>query len=1148
MIIVKGRLTNESVESRMGLSVLRVLFILSALSLATSRWCHAQYQVNGAASQTSCNCFQLTPDQQYLGGSVWNVNQINLNTPFTYTFDVYLGCVDDWTADGIAFVLQPVSVNAGSAGGNLGYGGISPSLVVEIDVFENSGGTVNDPAVIDHIAIMQNGDTDHNGPNNLAGPVQASSTSANIEDCGWHTVQIIWQPGANTLAVFFDGVFRTSYTGNIIASIFGGNPNVYWGWTAATGSLSQDQRFCNAIIPQFSWTGNICEDVATTLNNTTVTATGNIASYQWNFGDGGVSNQANPSHTWANPGTYNVTLAVTTEGCTEDTIIPVTVYATPNVALGADVSVCNGNNIQLNNPNTLGTGTYLWSPAAGLSNANIASPVATPAATTTYTLSFTNNNGCTDTDDIVVTLTFPPNVSAGNDAAICEGSSTPLQATGGVSYAWSPAAGLSATNVANPTASPTVTTLYTVVVTDAANCSATDAVNITVNAAPSISAGADQTICEGFSTSLAGVGTGTVVWSPATGLTDPNILNPVASPIATTTYTATLTDANGCSATDDMLLTVTPTPVASFTANIACSGNPTQFTSTSTGTIALYNWDFGDGTAGVGANPQQTYANVGFYDVILTVTSPGGCGDTYQAQVEVTSGPTAAFAFQGGAQSCEGQVVSFVNNSTGPIANHMWDFGENAPAPSTTSVMQSPTFTYLNAGTYTVNLVVGTADGCINTTQQQLTVNPTPVAAFNAPSGCQGLPLQLMDLSTISSGNITQWEWDFGDSSPIGGTQSPNHTYTQSGAFATELVVTSDMGCRDTTTGNVQVNVTPTVAITAAEACEGDVTAITNSTLPNDGSITQWSWDYGDAATSAAQVQDHTYAGYGTYNITLSATTASGCTANGSTQATVHPYPVPAFVLSDTAGCQPYEVTITNQTSIPVGTISSVSWDFGDGTTGDISDVFAHNYMDDGLFTITLTAVAQGGGCTSTVTMTDAVHVYVTPVADFSFTPTDATMMDPRIRFFDESTDAVEYSWQFGDGNIDDVPSPMHEYQTDGTYPVTLIVTNGPCNSTATGEVIIKPEAAFYVPNAFTPDGNKDNERFQVKGMGLSEIQIQIFDRWGELLFFTNDNEHGWDGYYEGKPVQAGVYNYRINVIDVLGRAHEKIGRVQVLH
>jgi len=124
----------------------------------------------------------------------------------------------------------------------------------------------------------------------------------------------------------------------------------------------------------------------------------------------------------------------------------------------------------------------------------------------------------------------------------------------------------------------------------------------------------------------------------------------------------------------------------------------------------------------------------------------------------------------------------------------------------------------------------------------------------------------------------------------------------------------------------------------------------------------------------------------------------------------------------------------------------------------------------------------------------------------------------------------------------------MHEYQIDGTYPVTLIVTNGPCNSTANGEVIIKPEASFYVPNAFTPDGNRDNERFQVKGIGLSTIQIQIFDRWGELLFFTTDNEQGWDGYYAGKPVQAGVYNYRINVIDVLGRAHEKIGRVQVLY
>jgi len=215
----------------------------------------AQYQINGDASQLSCGCYELTPDQQNLGGSVWNVTQINLNDPFDFSFDIFLGCANGQSGgDGLAFVLQPLNVNAGGTGGGLGYQGIDPSVAIEYDTYNNP---VLADMPEDHIAIMSNGVTDHAIPaNTLAAPEQMSATAPDIEDCSWHTTRIVWDPILQVLTVYFDGVFRTDYNGDIINNIFGGDPMVYWGFTASTGNRTNLQQFCIALQPEFTIANN----------------------------------------------------------------------------------------------------------------------------------------------------------------------------------------------------------------------------------------------------------------------------------------------------------------------------------------------------------------------------------------------------------------------------------------------------------------------------------------------------------------------------------------------------------------------------------------------------------------------------------------------------------------------------------------------------------------------------------------------------------------------------------------------------------------------------------------------------------------------------------------------------------------------------
>ena len=217
---------------------IRVLWTI-ALLLNCSIF-YTQFQINGNASQIDCKCYQLTPNQAGQVGSVWNIYQIDLNQPFDFNFDVFLGCNNSsiWTgADGIVFGLQPLNTNIGTAGGGMGMGGISPSLGVYIDTYQN---TAHNDMLNDHISINSNGDFNHSTANNLSGPFDLGE----IEDCAYHTLRVVWDPATTVYLVYFDGNLALTYVGDIINTIFGGNPTVYWGFTSSTGQAFNEQRFC----------------------------------------------------------------------------------------------------------------------------------------------------------------------------------------------------------------------------------------------------------------------------------------------------------------------------------------------------------------------------------------------------------------------------------------------------------------------------------------------------------------------------------------------------------------------------------------------------------------------------------------------------------------------------------------------------------------------------------------------------------------------------------------------------------------------------------------------------------------------------------------------------------------------------------------
>jgi gliding motility-associated-like protein len=217
------------------------LLLLFAISTAL---CSAQtYFLNGSATYSGGDCYLLTPAVGTMNGTVWYADQIDLNEPFDLEFTMNFGTLDVNGADGICFVLQTVGTSAiGASGGGMGYQTFGTSLGIEFDTYQN--GNFGDPSY-DHIAIEYNGNINHSAATgHIAGPVQASSTSANIEDGQDHTVRITWDPATHLISVYFNCVHRLDGTFDLINNIFGGESMVYWGFTAATGGSVNNQSVC----------------------------------------------------------------------------------------------------------------------------------------------------------------------------------------------------------------------------------------------------------------------------------------------------------------------------------------------------------------------------------------------------------------------------------------------------------------------------------------------------------------------------------------------------------------------------------------------------------------------------------------------------------------------------------------------------------------------------------------------------------------------------------------------------------------------------------------------------------------------------------------------------------------------------------------
>ncbi|MDD3876449.1 MAG: choice-of-anchor L domain-containing protein [Bacteroidales bacterium] len=841
-------------------------------------------------------------------------------------------------------------------------------------------------------------------------------------------------------------------------------------------------------------------------NNLNLTVNTGI-SWNWTGPNGFTSSLQNPSISSATPaatGTYTVTVT-NAQGCSASNSINVSVNNFLAATAGSNSPVCHGNSLNL----TVNSGnTWNWTGPNGFTSQQ-QNPVinnVAPQASGTYTVTVTNIQGCTGTASVNIAVNTNPAPIAGSNNAICQGSTLNLTVNTGTSWIWAGPNGFTS-NVQNPVitnASTASSGTYTVTVTNAQGCTGIATTNATVNSNPSPTIGSNSPVCQGNTLNLTSGTASAWSWTGPNGFTSTSqnpIINNITS-LASGSYTLTVTNSQGCSGTvtTNVIVNALPLVIAGSNSPV-CIGNNLSL---SVNTGVSWNWAGPGGFNSTSQNPSiNSVTPVAGGTYTVTVTNNQGCSTSSSTIVSLNSNPVAL----AGSNSpiCEGNSLNLHVN-TGTSWN--WSGPDNF-----SSTLQNPIINSTNlsaAGTYSVT--VTDANGCTGNSSLIATISPAPLLVATAfPS-----EICLGSQTTISSGGGFLYVWNTGDIDESF-TASPlvTSTYTVSG--------TDNLGCTGTAQVQVIVHPNPTVSITPSQPaiCEGEdivITAVSNGLNP------QFLWNNNNTSASltVSPVINTPYS--------VVVTDVHGCTGEVTTSVNVNPLPDVDFEADPLSGCVPHNVSFSSLSSAS----NSHNWNFGDNFSNNLTNP-EHLYLISGIYSVTLT-VTSSTGCSNTITKNNYIEVYPKPTASF-YTSTNITdEFESEISFVNQSSGATSWFWLFGEGNNDSISqeeNPIYTYNSDGEYGVWLYVENQyGCSDSISKDILIKPLTTFYIPNSFSPNGDGINDYFGPVGVGFdtNSFEMYIYDRWGKLIFMTEDINYLWDGRISDTGNMAGqdVYSWVI--------------------
>ena len=850
-------------------------------------------------------------------------------------------------------------------------------------------------------------------------------------------------------------------------------------------------------VPSFIPT-SVCQNEIASFTDLSTSSVGDpIITWGWDFGDGNTSIQQNPTHIYTITGPVNVILDVSTAFCSASDTVVVTVETAPVAAYTPDViNGCSPLAVTFTNNSSANAVNFLWDYGDG-NTSTATSPtyiyINNYGYDTTFTVTLISQTtfGCADTTFQTITVYPNPSASFTNDATL---NCAPMivnftnTSTGAVSYSWDFGDGSPLDASVNPTHT----------------------------------------------------------YNNLTQFIDNNFVTLIA------------TSLNGCTDTVVDSVLVFPEPQFGFSTNPDSGCSPVNVLFPSVIGAVAYQWDFGDGNFGTGPTPNHTYINSTTNDVTYTIqliaTSPFGCTDTTYGQVLVFPNPTAQFTVDS-LVGCHPHPINVTNTSTGGSLYH-WEMGDGTLFDTLVSNFDHiyNNITGLQQ-TYQIMLIAETTKGCLDTAFQNVDVYPAVTAAFNSDTAdCSPFDVTFIDAS-IGAVNYT---WDFGDGSPLDNTPNPTHQYTNlttvDVTYIATLIIESVFGCFDTTQQLMTVYATPVASFIPTPFLQTFPNTTVSFTNTTPAGPWLYLWDFGDTTISnLGTPPNHVYSSWGSYPITLTVSTTNCTDTAVQIINIIAPVPVASFQ-GPAQGCRPLAVQFTNNSQYA----DTYLWNFGDGGS---STQFEPNYTyyNPGIFTVTLTVFGTGGQDIQIQQL--IIEVFQVPSAFFTVSPTTVFIPNEPVSLFNLSNFASSYFWDFGDGNTSTDEFPQHIYTQQGVYDIMLIAsTPNNCIDTfiLSSAVEALTEGGISIPNAFTPSeggsnggvfGHADanNDVFHPIISGAEEYELNIFNKWGELMFVSKDVNIGWDGYYRSQLSKQDVYVYKIQVKYIDGRSESYVGDITLL-
>lgn len=792
----------------------------------------------------------------------------------------------------------------------------------------------------------------------------------------------------------------------------------------------------------------VCEAVPVNLVNGSQIPYGSL-SYSWNFGDGGAGSTAtSPSRSFSEAGSYTVALQRTTDkGCINSVERNIEIYAYP-VADFTVVDRCDGNALQFfgyDQPDL--NPSYLWDFSDG-TTASEQNPEHEFDTYGTYNVSLevTSEDGCASNTTKAATVHRNPEINLDNYYLTCTGA-VMLDAldepgdypqTGGT-FVWTNREGevISTQETVEITSSGN----HYLDVTTAELCHYRDTIPVYLVTPGDL--GADRTACDmdvldATPESYPPTGELSYVWTK-----DGDLLSEEQAELSVTesgeyevTVTFTLSGIAGqpsCSYSDVINISIDTPPVLDLGEEVNfCDGGSIVLTSNLT--AGSYEWTNSNGEV-IGTLSSIIVSEEDIYRLSVT---QGTCSSYDFISVKKLASPEAGFQASND-RICTGEVLALDNLSfaTGDdlITSYLWDFGDGTTSPEVT-----PVKFYAYAGTFNISLEVTTENGCTDTFEHEIIVDPLPVASFTADNSCEKTTIGLTNSSSIADGTALDYYWTFGDGT-VSTLDSPVKLYNEGGTYTITLEAISANGCRDVVDQTVEIHSLPKGTITfesdgesVSSICSGESVTFNNGSYAPGGGELTYTWEFGDGSVSELTSPDHTFFTPDLYTISLTRTTEDGCEDVVNKQLRVYPSPVSDFTVEN--DCEGEPVFFTNTSSIASGSMEAYVWDFGDGTTStEVNPEYL--YANPGAYNVTLTTTSSKG-CTSETIR--EVSVYQKPSFDlgvYALSATGSYLLDPRENPDYYIPPGTSFSWKQGSDVIG--LTEAVEITASGTYTASAV-------------------------------------------------------------------------------------------------------------